>query len=59
MHRNLNETHDADREKAKSIVKNLVYDPSNPDIAKNPILNRKKEADPMRKHDKQSLYLIG
>ena len=45
-HLGLNETHDKDREKAQSIVHNLVYDPTNPDIAKNPLLNRKKEQEP-------------
>lgn len=59
LHRNKNETHVNDREKASSIVHNLVYDPKNPDITKNPLLNRKPEAEPKRTFGKQSLYLCG
>ena len=55
----MNATHDADREKARSIVHNLVFDQTNPDIIKNPILNRKMEKEPKTKYDKQSLYLCG
>ena len=55
----MNPTHDSDREKARSLVHNLVFDPSNPDIANHPILNRKKEKEPKLPYDKQSLYLTG
>ena len=58
-YKGMNQTHDLDREKAGSIVHNLVFDPANPDIARNPILNRIKELEPKTKYDKQSLYLCG
>ena len=51
--------HALDRETAHSIVLNLVYDPANPDLVKDPIFNRKKEEEPRRNYDKQSLYLCG
>jgi len=51
--------HDLDREKAQSIVLNLVYDPANPDLVNNPIFNRKKEVEPRRNYDRQSLFLCG
>ena len=58
-HSGKNKTHDLDREKVQSIVLNLVYDPSNPDIVNNPIFNRRKEPEPKAAHDRQSLYLCG
>ena len=42
-YKGMNQTHDRDHQKAQSIVHNLVYDPTNPEIAQNPILNRKRE----------------
>ena len=54
-----NDIHDFDREKARSLVHNLVFDPANPDIQQHPLLNRKKEVEPERDFDKQSLFLVG
>ena len=48
----MNPTHDYDREKATSLVHNIVFEENNLDIKKNPILNRKKEPEPQRQYDK-------
>ena len=58
-HSGNNKTHDLDREKVQSIVLNLVYDPSNPEMLNDPILNRRKEQEPKVSYDKKSLYLCG
>ena len=46
MYKGMNPTHDTDREKATSLVHNIVFDAGNIDIMKNPLLNRKKEPEP-------------
>ena len=48
----MNPVHDLDREKARSIVHNIIFDPSNPEIVENPLFNRKKEQEPRRNYDK-------
>lgn len=58
-HQGMNPTHDLDREVARSIVHNIVFDPKNPEIANNPFLNKRKEAEPRRQYDKKSLFLCG
>ena len=45
-HSGMNPTHDLDREMARSIVHNIVFYSSNPDISGNPFFNRKKEVEP-------------
>lgn len=51
--------HDADRERASSIVNSLHFDPANPEIRDNPIFMRKKKVDPEADFDGKSLYLCG
>lgn len=58
-YKGMSQTHVTNPDKAESIVHNLVFDPANPDIANNPILNRKKEQEPKTRYDQQSLYLCG
>lgn len=58
-HKGMNPTHDRDREKARSIVHNIVFDPANPELSGNPFFNKKKENEPKRDYDQQSLFLTG
>lgn len=59
LHNNMNPTHDLDREIARSIVHNIVFDAKNPDITNNPFLNKKKAVEPKRAYGQQSLFLCG
>ena len=55
----MNPTHDTDREHAKSLVHNIVFDPKNPEITSNPFLNKRREQEPEMQFDPQSLFLCG
>ena len=54
-----NECHASDRERAHSLVHNIVFDKNNPEIRDNPIFMRKTKVDPTVDYDKKSLYLCG